>query len=132
VSRYPLNLPAQLKDEAEELAARQGVSLNQFILWSVADKVGMLRQSLDDPAYPQITYRRGAAGQPAAVLRGTGIRVQVIVTAVRQWHMSPDQVADEYGVRLTQVQAALDFYGAHQAEIDAALDVEARLEASPV
>jgi uncharacterized protein (DUF433 family) len=58
--------------------------------------------------------------------------VQVIVTAVRQWHMSPDQVADEYGVRLTQVQAALDFYGAHQAEIDAALDVEARLEASHV
>jgi len=35
MGRYPLNLPAQLKREAEEWAASQGVSLNQFIMWAV-------------------------------------------------------------------------------------------------
>ncbi len=58
MSRYPLNLPTQLKQEAETLAAQQGVSLNQFVLWAVAEKVGALSKKLDDPAFPQITYRR--------------------------------------------------------------------------
>ena len=58
MARYPLNLPAKLKQEAEQWAADQGVSLNQFILWSVAEKVGALKQNLDDPAFPRITYRR--------------------------------------------------------------------------
>ena len=31
MARYPLNLPAQLKTEAEKWAANQGVSLNQFL-----------------------------------------------------------------------------------------------------
>lgn len=46
MARYPLNLPAQLKEEAEKWAADQGVSLNQFIMWAVAEKVGALRQNL--------------------------------------------------------------------------------------
>ena len=50
MARYPLNLPARLKHEAERWAANQGVSLNQFILWAVAEKVGALNQELDDPA----------------------------------------------------------------------------------
>jgi predicted HicB family RNase H-like nuclease len=48
MSRYALNLPVQLKQEAEQWAAKQGVSLNQFILWAVAEKVGALKQQLDD------------------------------------------------------------------------------------
>ncbi len=67
MARYPLSLPTQLKHEAETLAAQQGVSLNQFILWAVAEKVGALGQKLDDPAFPQITYRRGELGHPCAV-----------------------------------------------------------------
>ena len=55
MSRYALNLPAKLKSEAEELAAKQGVSLNQFIMWSVSEKVTILRQTLDDPNFPGIT-----------------------------------------------------------------------------
>jgi predicted HicB family RNase H-like nuclease len=31
MTRYALNLPAKLKQEAEEFASRQRVSLNQFI-----------------------------------------------------------------------------------------------------
>ncbi len=44
MARYPLNLPAQLKQDAEIWAEKQGVSLNQFILWAVSEKVGSLGQ----------------------------------------------------------------------------------------
>jgi predicted HicB family RNase H-like nuclease len=40
--RYSLNLPIDLKQDAEEAAQRQGVSLNQLILWSLAEKVTAL------------------------------------------------------------------------------------------
>ena len=113
MARYPLNLPAQLKEQAEEWAARQGVSLNQFIMWAVAEKVGALSQSLDDPAFPRITYRRGAAGQPVPTLRGTGIRVQTVAVAARQWEMTPAQIAAEY-----------ELSEAHRAEIDCAIKAE--------
>jgi uncharacterized protein (DUF433 family) len=129
MSRYPLNLPVALKREAEDWAAKQGVSLNQFIMWAVAEKVGALRQQLDDPAFPQITYRRGASGIPAPVLRGTGIRVQTVVVAVKTWGMTPETVAAEYDLTGDQVAEALDFYAAHRTEIEAAVAVEEALEA---
>jgi uncharacterized protein (DUF433 family) len=128
MARYPLNLPIQLKLEAEEWAAAQGVSLNQFIMWAVADKVGMLRQNLDDPAFPQITYRRGASGVPTPVLRGTGIRVQTIGVAARQWEWTPEQIAAEYDLTASQVKEALAFYAEHRAELEAAIAVEKELE----
>lgn len=128
MARYPLKLPAQLKREAEERAASQSVSLNQFILWAVAEKVGALRQSLDDPAFPQITYRRGAAGIPTPVLRGTGIRVQTIAVAASRWQLTPEETAAEYGLAKAQVEEALAFYQAHRAELDAAIEAEAELE----
>ena len=130
MARYPLNLPVQLKEEAERWAAAQGVSLNQFIMWSVADKVGALRQELNDPDFPQITYRRGAAGVPTPVLRGTGIRVQTLVLAVRQWGLTVARIAAEYDLREAQVEEALAFYEAHRAEVHAAMEVEAELEAA--
>jgi uncharacterized protein (DUF433 family) len=128
MARYPLNLPIQLKKEAEQWAASQGISLNQFIMWSVAEKVGALRQDLNDPDFPQITYRRGAAAVPTPVLRGTGIRVQTIVVAVQQWGLTPGQVAAEYDLTESQVEEALAFYQAHRAEIDAAMEAEQTLE----
>ena len=38
--RYPLRLPASLKDTAARLAKEDGVSLNQWIVAAVAQKVG--------------------------------------------------------------------------------------------
>ena len=128
MARYPLNLPIQLKKEAEQWAASQGISLNQFIMWSVAEKVGALRQDLNDPDFPRVTYRRGAAAVPTPVLRGTGIRVQTVVVAVRQWGLTPEQVAAEYDLTESQVEEALAFYEAHRAEIDAAMEAEQTLE----
>lgn len=132
MARYPLNLPAQLKEEAEKWAANQGVSLNQFIMWAVAEKVGSLSQGLDDPAFPRVTYRRGAAGQPVPVLRGTGIRAQTVVVAARQWEMTPAQIATEYGLSEAQVNEVLTFYEAHRAEIEAAIAAEQAMEESRV
>ncbi len=130
MARYPLNLPPQLKQEAERWAAQQGVSLNQFILWAVAEKVGALGQQLDDPAFPHITYRRGASGQPTPILRGTGLRVQTVIIAAQQWGLSITEIAAEYDLSETQVKEARAFYEAHQAEIDQTIAVEEQLEAT--
>jgi uncharacterized protein (DUF433 family) len=126
MTRYALNLPNMLKRDAERLAKQQGVSLNQFILWSVAEKVGGLLQGLDDPNFPSITYRRGASGSLSPILRGTGIRVQTIVIAAD--NKSVPEIADDYDLTEAQVQETLNFYEAHRAEIDAFIQAEAALE----
>jgi uncharacterized protein (DUF433 family) len=128
MSRYPLNLPNDLKREAEEYAQKQGVSLNQFILWSVAEKVGQLRQALDDPNFPEITYKRGASGVPMPVVRGTGIRVQTLAIAAQHWKMNIPEIASDYGLDERAVQSALGFYAAHRAEIDANIAAEQALQ----
>ncbi len=128
MARYPLNLPVQLKENAEQWAARQGVSLNQFIMWTIAEKVGQLSHSIDDPAFPRVTYRRGAAGQPTPVLRGTGIRVQTVIVAQQVWGMTREQVMAEYDLSPARINAALGFYEAHRAEIDAAIAAEQEAE----
>ena len=130
MTRYALNLPVKLKQEAEELAASQGVSLNQFILWAVADKVGALHQNLDDPDFPHVTYRRGASGSPVPVVRGTGIRVQTIVVAHDDWKMTPAQIAADYGLDEMQVNQALEFCRKHRAGIDQALRLEDQVAAA--
>ena len=130
MARYSLNLPAQLKQDAEACAASQGVSLNQFILWAVAEKIGTLHQPLMDPAFPHIIYRRSAGGLPTPVLRGSGLRVQTIVVAVHTWGFSPTQTAAEYDLPVPHVQEALAFYSAHRDEIDMALAAEDALEAA--
>jgi len=116
-----LNLPAQLKQEAEEWANRQGISLDQFIVWALAEKVGGLKQAIDDPRFPHVTYRRGAAGWPEPILRGTGIRVQTIVVAHQIWRMDPQEIAADYELTPEQVRDALAFYEAHRGEIEASL-----------
>lgn len=126
MTRYALNLPSELKRDAERLAKQQGVSLNQFILWSVAEKVGGLLQGLNDPNFPNITYRRGASGSLSPVLRGTGIRVQTIVLS-SQDH-TPEEIAEDYDLPRAQVQEALGFYDAHRVEIDAHIQAESAFE----
>ncbi len=127
MTRYALNLPMNLKSEAEELAARQGVSLNQFIMWSVSEKVAALRQTLDDPQFPGITYRRGASGWVTPVLRGQGLRVQTIVVHTQNG-LSPKEIAEEYNLEIGQVHEALTFYDAHKPEIEGSIQAEKEVE----
>lgn len=127
MARYPLSLPQQLKQEAEAWAQRQGVSLNQFILWATAEKVGSLNQQLDDPNFPQITYRRGASGIPTPIIRGTGIRVQAVAIAHEQWQMDAAAIANEYALSVKRIEEALAFWSAHRAEIEMHIAYEERL-----
>ena len=130
MARYPLNLPVQLKQEAERWARQQGASLNQFIVWSVAEKIGELKQNLGDPRFPHVAYRLGASRWPTAVMRGTGIRVQTLAVAAQTWGMSAEEISDEYELKLAQVEEALAFYEAHRDEIDMAIAAEQELEAA--
>jgi len=94
----------------------------------VSEKVGALKQALDDPNFPGITYRRGISGIPTPVVRGTGIRVQTMVGAARSWGMAPTEIADQYDLPESQVREAMAFYEAHRIEIDAAIASETALE----
>jgi uncharacterized protein (DUF433 family) len=132
MAQYSLNLPSQLKQEAEKWAENQGVSLDEFILWTVAEKVGALNQQLNEQTFPNITYRRGASGQLLPIVRGTNLRVQTVVVAAQQWGLSPNQIAAEYGFSEAWVNEALAFYAAHRSEIDAAIAAEQTLEAANV
>ena len=76
--------------------------------------------------FPNITYRHGASEILAAILRGTGIRVQTMVIASQ--NMTPTEIADDYDLTEAQVQDALSFYEAHRPEIDAHIQAEAELE----
>ncbi len=129
MTSYSINLPLQLQQEVEQCARRQGIPLNEFILWAVAEKVAVLQHQFHDNRFPHITYRQGASGQPVSVIRGTGIRVQTIAIATHQWGMSPNQLAEEYGLTEAQINDALGFYTTHQTEIDSAIAAEQELEA---
>jgi uncharacterized protein (DUF433 family) len=132
MAQYSLNLPSQLKQEAEKWAENQGVSLDEFILWTVAEKVGALNQQLNEQTFPNITYRRGASGQLLPIVRGTNLRVQTVVVAAQQWGLSPNEIAAEYGLSEAWVNEVLAFYAAHRSEIDAAIAAEQTLEAANV
>ncbi|UBF24234.1 DUF433 domain-containing protein [Kovacikia minuta CCNUW1] len=127
-----MNLPSQLQKEAEKWAQQQGISLDEFILWAVAEKVGALSQQFDDPNFPEIQQRRGASGLSASVIRGTGVRVQTIVVTARQWGFTPSQIADQYGLTEAQIHSALAFYETHRLQIDAAIATEQTIEAAHV
>jgi uncharacterized protein (DUF433 family) len=97
-------------------------------MWAVAEKVGALDQDMDDPQFTHVTYRRGEAGFPQPVIRGTSIRVQTIVVASQRWGLSNEEIADDYELTLKQVEDALSFYEVHKLEIDKAIEIEGELE----
>jgi uncharacterized protein (DUF433 family) len=98
-------------------------------MWSVSEKVAALRQALDDPNFPGITYRRGASGWVMPVIRGTGIRVQTIAMNLSMG-MNPEQIAAEYELDVHRIREAQAFYNAHRPEIDLSIRAEQEIEAS--
>ena len=56
--KYPLQLPVSLKDTAVRLAREDGVSLNQWIVAAVAQKIGAVETA-------QVFLRERAAGAGA-------------------------------------------------------------------
>ena len=129
---YLVNLPVQLQQEIEQWATSQGISLDQFILWEVAEKVASLRHQLNDSSFPLISYRIGSSGQKIPVVSGTGIRVQTLAIAAHQWGWSCEQIVQQYGITEAQINDALGFYTAHRTEIDEAIAIEQAIETAGV
>jgi uncharacterized protein (DUF433 family) len=127
-----MNLPPQLQQDATQIAQQQGITLDQFILWAVAEKVGTLKQQADPQIFPEITTRPDISGTLTPIIKGTNIRVQTIAIAHTRWQQSANKIADEYGLTGTQVQSALMFYKTHRAEIDAAIAAEQAIESAHV
>lgn len=127
MSSRSLTLPTDLRLEAERLAESQGISLDEFIVWAIAEKVSGLRRRLHDERFPDIEYRMGAAGWPTPVVRETGIRVQTLALAHTGWKMSAAEIANEYDLPLESVEQAIAFYSHHRREIDASIEAEEEL-----
>ena len=62
-STYPLKLPASIRKAAAELAASNGVSLNQFIAAAVAEKVARLRTA------QEVLRKRAGTAKPKDMLK---------------------------------------------------------------
>jgi uncharacterized protein (DUF433 family) len=65
------------------------------------------------------------SGRPYIV--GTTLEVSVIAIAKIVHMRSPEEIAVDYGVSLTQVYAALAYYYDHKAEIDATIEERRKL-----
>ncbi|MEL4895420.1 hypothetical protein [Crocosphaera sp. Alani8] len=61
-------------------------------------------------------------------LRETNIQVKTLVFAVKNWQLTPQQVADEYGISEEQVNNVMAFYDQHRQEIDTAIATDKVLE----
>ena len=64
--KYPLKLPASLKETAARLAKDDGVSLNQWIATAVAQKIGAVETAAE------FFERRGARSMPGDLARLLG------------------------------------------------------------
>ena len=122
-----VTLPTDLQVEAERLAESQGVSLDEFIVWAIAEKVSGLRRRLLDERFPDIEYRMGAAGWPTPVIRETGIRVQTLALEHFKWKLSAADIASEHDLRVETVEQTIAFYQSHKREIDASIEAEEAL-----
>jgi uncharacterized protein (DUF433 family) len=120
--RYSLNLPVDLKHDAEQVAQRQGVSLNQLILWSLAEKVTTLKSKIDDPNFPDITYKLDSDNQLVPIIKGKGIRVQTLMIAFYNWKESVAEISQQYDLPQKTVKQALSFYEAHKKVVDALIE----------
>lgn len=67
-STYPLRLPKSLKEEVAKMAKQDGVSVNQFIVVAVAEKISALETAeffaqrakhVDKEAFRQLLFRAG-------------------------------------------------------------------------
>ncbi|MEQ8469210.1 hypothetical protein [Coleofasciculus sp. G3-WIS-01] len=70
-----MNLPVQLQQDAQKWASRQGISLEQFILQAVAEKVTALNQQNTEITAPVSPAVHSSTSQHPKVYRKEGILV---------------------------------------------------------
>lgn len=87
-----------------------------------------LEQELEDPRFPGITYRRGAAGYYEPVIRGTGLHVRTLVVEHHVWNLSVSEIVDGHDLTEEQVLESLAFFEAHRSDIEAAIAEQQQYE----
>lgn len=123
-----LTLPKSLLETVEKYAINQGISIEQFILWAIAEKIGILSQSLINAQFPNIAYSQGVSGKIFPVIKNTSIRVQTIIIAHYQWKLSVAEIAEEYDLNQELIKEILAFYHTNKTEIDQMISSEQGLE----
>lgn len=71
---------------------------------------------MDEIMAPGITRKSGVRGGRPCI-KGTGIRVTDIVTAI-QFDCGRDEIAEDFDLSLEQIDAALKYYARNKAAID--------------
>lgn len=132
MSAYSLNLPTQLREAATKVASMQGISLDQFIIKAIADKLAGGEELVGNLDFPEIAYLRGSSGVKFPVLKGTSIRIQTLVIARHRWNLSEEEIAQEYDLTLETVRHALLFYSELGEEIESAIAIEQTIEQANV
>ncbi|MDY6805304.1 MAG: DUF433 domain-containing protein [Cyanobacteriota bacterium] len=132
MSAYSLKLPSQLREAATKRASLQGISLEQFILNAISDKLAAEEEFFNQPNFPEIIYIRGTSGFMVPVLKGTRIRIQTLAIAKKRWNLSEEQIAEEYNLSLDRVRQALLFYSEFREEIEEAIANEQTIERANV
>jgi uncharacterized protein (DUF433 family) len=128
--RYSLNLPINLKKEAELFAKHQGISLNQMILWSLAEKITQLKDSMVNSKYPSIYYKFNSTGMPIPCT-GNGMRVQTIIIAHTVWKETVRSISRDYDIPESLVQEALKYYEENKKYIDGLIADNDQILADP-
>lgn len=128
MTSFSLNLPNELKEQAQKCADNQGITLQTFMLLALAEKIGLLNQPKNDGNFPGITYVAGVSGVMQPVIKGTRIRVQTLVIAAQNWGLSVAEIADDYELKKEIVEEAILFYQTHKTEIENLINSEAALE----
>lgn len=132
MSAYSLNLPTQLREAATKVASMQGISLDQFIIKAIADKLAAGEELVAKLDFPEIAYLRGTSGVKFPVLKGTSIRIQTLAIARHRWNLSEEEIAQEYDLTLETVRQALLFYSEFAEEIESAIAIEQTIEQANV
>jgi hypothetical protein len=62
-SKFPLRLPKSVSDAAKQIAAQEGISLNQFISLAVAEKIIRVEQNTS-PTVTNLGEKEGRLPRP--------------------------------------------------------------------
>ena len=66
-----------------------------------------------------VTDPKVRSGRP--VVAGTSLEISVIAIARVVHEQNPEEIAEDFGLTLSQVYAALSYYYSHKVEIDASI-----------
>jgi uncharacterized protein (DUF433 family) len=92
--------------------------------------VTSLKSKIDDPNFPDITYKLDAGNQLVPIIKGKGIRVQTLVIAFYDWKESVAEISQQYDLPKKTVKQGLSFYEVHKKGMDALIDSNNEAEPS--